>query len=210
MVESYFQIPPNSTGSKIRTEQRVVGANTVEMQYVRADEPPTFLAIADRIVPAVNKYILTLFNTLTTRKVVVQRIFVYNWQVAAVTGTLLEYELRKITARTLGATVTPISYDSADTLTSGITADTTSTAVTDVAGAAGLLRRGFSSGEETKFGGLTLENMLSVDDVIACVYDKKDGCKGITLRQNQGISVKCITGTIGSMSVVMLFTDEPV
>ena len=210
MVESYFQVPPDSTGKKIRTEQQVIGANTVETQYIRQQEPATFLAIADRIVPAVNKYILTLFNTTATRKVVVQRVFVYNWQTAAVVGTILEYELRKITARTLGATVTPISYDSTDTLTAGITADTTTTAVTDVAGAAGLLRRGYTSGEETKIGALTMESSLSVDDDFALVYEKKDGCKGVTLRQNQGVSIKNLTGTIGSVSVVMLFTDEPV
>jgi hypothetical protein len=210
LVESYFQVPPDSTGKKIRTDQQTVGANTVEVQYVRESEPATFLAIADRIVPAVNKYILTLFNTTSTRKVVMQKIFVYNWQTAAVTGTILEHELRKITARTIGAAVTPISMDSADTLTAGITADTTTTGVTEVAGAAGLLRRGYTSGEEVKIGAITLENSMAVDDRFAILYEKKDGCKGITLRQNQGVTIKNLTGTVGSTSVVMLFTDEPV
>jgi hypothetical protein len=209
VVESYFQVPPNSTGAKIRTDQQTIGANTVETQYIREQEPATFLAIADRIVPAVNKYILTLFNTTSTRRVVMQKIFVYNWQTAAVTGTLLEHELRKITARTIGAAVTPISMDSNDTLTAGITADTTTTGVTEVAGALGLLRRGYSSGEEVKFGAITLENSMAVDDRFAILYEKKDGCKGITLRQNQGVTVKNLTGTVGSTSVVMLFTDEP-
>src|SRR5918992_5020766 len=109
MVDSFFQIPPDSTGKKIRTDQQTIGANTVEIQYVRENEPATFLAIADRIVPAVNKYILTLFNTSATRKVVIQRAFVYNWQTAAQTGVLLEYEFRRITARTAGTTITPIA-----------------------------------------------------------------------------------------------------
>lgn len=210
MVESFFQIPVDSTGKKIRTEQQVIGANTVETQYIRQQEPATFLAIADRIVPAVNKYILSIINTTATRKVVMQRVFVYNWQTAAVTGTLLEQEFRKVTAVTGGAAVTSIAHDSIDTLTAGINITSTSTGVTEVAAAAGLLRRNYSSGEEVKFGALMLENSLAVDDRIAIVYEKKEGCKGITLRQNQGVTIKNLTGTIGSTSVVFLFTDEPV
>jgi hypothetical protein len=206
MVESFFQIPPNSTGSKIRTEQQVIGANTVEIQYVRESEPATFLAVSDRIVPAVNKYILTVFNTTTTRKVVIQRAYVYNWQTAAVVGTILEYEFRRVTARTPGATITPVAYDTNDTLTAGITADSTTTAVTD----SSLIRRGYGAGEEAKIGALTLENMLSIDDTLAMIYDHKPGCKGLTCRQNQGVTIKNITGTVGSISAVILFTDEPV
>src|SRR5918992_5320773 len=120
MVDSFFQIPPDSTGKKIRTDQQTIGANTVEIQYVKENEPATFLAIADRIVPAVNKYILTIFNTTATRKVVLHEAYVFNWQTAAVTGTILEYEFKRVTARTPGTTITPVAYDTADTLTSGI------------------------------------------------------------------------------------------
>ncbi len=34
MPESFIGLPPDSTGKKTRTRQRVVGANTVEEQYV--------------------------------------------------------------------------------------------------------------------------------------------------------------------------------
>jgi hypothetical protein len=204
MVESFFQIPPNSTGSKIRTEQRVVGANTVEMQYVRQDEPATFVAIADRIVPAVNKYILTLFNTTATRKVVLQKGFIFNWQTATVTGTVLDCEFRRVTARTAGATITPVAYDTADTLTAGITADSTTTAVTD----SSLFQRVLATGEEVTTA-LTFAS-LQADAAHAMFYEKKDGMKGITCRQNQGVTIKNIVGTVGSISVVFVFTDEPV
>jgi hypothetical protein len=206
MPNSFFQIPPDSTGKKIASLEQTIGPNTVQVQLTDRYEPPTFVAIADRVVPAVNKYILTLFNTLSTRKVVIHRAFVYNWQAAGVTGTILEYEFKRITARTVGTTITPVPYDTADTITSGITADHTTTSVTD----SSLLRRGFASGEETKIGALTLENLLSVDDVAAMIYEKKDGCKGIACRQNEGVTIKNITGTVGSISAVMLFTDEPV
>lgn len=34
MAESFIQVPPNSTGLKSRTRQRVIGANTIEESYV--------------------------------------------------------------------------------------------------------------------------------------------------------------------------------
>jgi hypothetical protein len=203
---TYFQVPPNSTGAKIATESATQGADTVHFQVIQEYEAPTFLAIADRIVPAVNKYILTVFNTTSTRKVVIQKVFVYNWQTATATGTLLEQEFRRITARTVGSAITPVAYDTADTLTAGITADSTTTAVTD----SSLIRRNYTSGEEVKIGALTLENSMGVDDRLAIVYEKTTGCKGLTCRQNQGVTIKNISGTAGTTSAVMLFTDEPV
>lgn len=38
MGENYVQLPPNSTGLKLRTRQRTVGANTVEEQFVIPQE----------------------------------------------------------------------------------------------------------------------------------------------------------------------------
>ena len=204
---TFFQVPPNSTGAKVATESATQGADTVHFQVIKEYEPATFIAVSDRIAPAANKYMLTVFNTTATRKVVIQRAFVYNWQVAAVVGVLLEYEFRRITARTTGTTITPVAYDTNDTITAGITCDHTTTAVTD----SSLLRRGFTSSEETKIGALTLENSLSVNESFPMVYERMNGCKGVTCRQNQGVTIKNITSsTIGTVSCVILFTDEPV
>jgi hypothetical protein len=169
-------------------------------------EPATFTAIADRVAPAANKFILTLFNTSSTRKIVIQKVLIYNWQTAVITGVLLEFEVKRITARTAGVAVTPFAHDSNDALSAGISADTGSTAVTEGT----LIRRAFSASEETKIGALTLENSASVDDNFAMVVEKKDGTKGHVLRQNQGIAIKQITSsTVGNVSAVVVFTDEP-
>ena len=200
-----IQIPPDSTGAKLATETTTQGADTVHIQILKQYEPATFIAIADRIVPAVNKYILTLFNTTATRKVVLQRAFAFNWQTAAVVGTILECEFRRVTARTAGSTITPVAYDTADTLTAGITADSTTTAVTD----SSLIQRVMATGEEVTVAALTFAS-LQADSAHALFYEKKDGCKGITCRQNQGVTLKNVVGTIGTISVVFVFTDEPV
>lgn len=169
-------------------------------------EPATFYAVYDRIAPAQNKYLATLFNTSATRKVVVYRVWLLNWQAAAVTGVLLETELRKITAQTAGTGVTPVASDSDDTLSAGITANHNSSNVSDST----VWRRAFTASEETKIGALTLENLRSVGNSdLNLIYHKEPGLKGITLRQNQGLSVKQITNsTVGTVSVVIEFSDE--
>jgi hypothetical protein len=205
MVDSYIQNPVDGTGKKIRTDEQTIGANLVHTAYVKMDEPATFRAIFDRIVPAVNKHVAVLFNSSATRKVVIHKVFVYNWQAAAVTGTIIEYEWKRITTLVGGTAVTPISNDTADTLSAGITAVHTPTSATEGA----LLKRGFTSGEEVKIGACTLESNNALRQG-ALFYEKSAGIKGIVLRQNQGITVKVISGTVGTISVIILFTDEPV
>lgn len=169
---------------------------------------PTFSAVYDRIAPAANKYMATLFNTSSTRKVVVQRIYQFNWQFTGVTDNLLEQEIRYITARTAGTTVTPFAHDSTDTLSSGITADHLSTAVTDST----LLKRIITGSAEAAIaGGESGLKIMRTVDMLAIVYERKDGIRGWTLRENQGLTIKNITSvTVGTCSYVFEFTDEPV
>ena len=177
----------------------VVGGST-------PSEPATFSCVFDRIAPAANKYLATLFNTSATRRVVVHSVYVFNWNLTAVTGVILQGELWRLTARTAGTGVTAVARDTADTLSSGIACDTGSTSVTD----SSLLRRLVYSAEEAKIGALTLESVTSTADQWALAYKKEAGQKGITLRQNEGLSVKNITSsTVGTVSVVVIFTDEP-
>ena len=170
---------------------------------VRIAEDPSFIAVYDRIAPAANKYMATLFNTSSTRKVVVRRIYVYSWQIAAVAGVVLDQELRRITARTTGTSVTPVAYDTNDSLSAGITADHNSSAVTD----SSLLRRILASSEEVSLvqGGPNPWTFASH----GLQYEVNPGMKGIVLRQNQGITVKNITASaVGTVSYTFEFTDE--
>lgn len=160
-----------------------------------------FSAYFDDIAPAANKYMATIFNTSSTRKVVVRRLDLIYRQTAAVTGVVLDQQVRRITARTAGTTVTPTAADSNDTLSSGITADTGSTSVTDGA----LLQEHITSSEEL----LPADELATGFLLSKRLYEKPDGMKGLTLRQNQGVSVKNITSsTVGAMSYLLNFSDE--
>lgn len=167
---------------------------------------PTYYAVYDRIAPAANKYMATLFNTSSTRKVVIQRIYQYNWQFTGVTDNLLEQELRRITARTAGTVVTPIAEDTRDSLSAGITADTNSSAVTD----SSLIKRIITGSAEAAIaGGVSGLKIMRTTDNLAVIYDRIPGTRGITLRLNQGLTIKNITSvTVGTCSYVIVFTDE--
>jgi hypothetical protein len=173
----------------------------------------SFIAVYDRIVPAANKYMATLYTTAAGRKVTVGRIYRKSQVAAAVVGVLLEQEIRFITARTAGTTITPITEDSQDTLTAGIVCDHGSTGVTEGIGARGLIGRFFASTEEILISELTNSPEGAAAFLLDAqlIYARRYGSKGLVLRQNEGLTIKNLTSsTIGSVSYAIEFDDEPV
>ena len=172
-----------------------------------------FYAVYDRIVPAQNKYMATLFNTSATRKVVVSRIYRVNSQLTAVVGVLLDQELRFITARTAGTAVTIQREDTADTLSAGITADHASTAVTEGTGDRALIRRFSAVNEEYVLA--TLANTITGGTALLhdaqLIWWRGGWSKGLVLRQQQGVTIKNLTNSVvGSVSYAIVFDDEPI
>lgn len=199
----------------ITDDTNTAGVDGLTRLKVVQEPPPSFIAVYDAIQPGNNKYMATLFNASATRRVIVHRIWYYQWTTSAVTGVGLQMELRYLTARTAGTSVTPLALDDGDTLSGSITADHASTSVTEMTG--GLVRRFLVSSEEAK---TTAAQTLNTDTLPVAdwygndghlVWSKKDGVKGLVLRQNRGISLKCITNsTVGAVSFVIEFSDEPI
>lgn len=168
---------------------------------------PAFYAVFDRIAPAANKYMATLFNTSATNIVQVLSVYRLNWQISDVTDADLEQYMARITARTAGTSVAIRSEDTLDAVTAGVLADTDSTGVTET----NIRIRFFSSNESPAA-------LLSGDDydvpafhsyfVEAGVIYKSNGTKGIILRQNEGISIRNVTAsTAGTVSYIIEFTQ---
>jgi hypothetical protein len=196
-------------GTNVQTlEQRNLHPSGSEQALLTRDierTSATYYAVFDRITMSAAKFMATLFNTSSTRKVVIQRIWAFNWQSTAVAAGDVALILYRITERTAGTTVTIRSEDTNDVLSSGITADTNSTAVaTDH-----MVRRIMVSGEDLQFSTIaTVSTLLSVPSH-ALQYERRRGQRGLTLRENQGISVQFDAGdTDGSVSFVFEFTDE--
>jgi len=164
----------------------------------------TYYAVFDRIVPGANKYMATLFNTSATRKVVITHIWRFNWQALGVVGVILEQYLARITARTAGTGVTIFADDTADTLSAGISADTNSSAVTE----AHIITRSFASSEEMALAATGMVLSAGTDEASQILYQRRDGQRGLTLRQNQGVTVRNVTSsTIGTVSYIIEFFD---
>lgn len=171
------------------------------------NEWPVFYAVFDRIAPAANKYMATLFNTSATEKVIITRVLRENWQATAVTGVALEGYLARITTRTAGTAVTIRSNDTLDVLPAGIAADTNSTAVTENH----IIQRVWASSEEIVLGGsLAAELGFETSGMDGnSIWHKSPGYRGLVLRQNQGISIRNVTSsTVGTSSWVIEFTTD--
>ena len=99
MPESFTQVPPNSTGNKMRTRSRVIGANTVHEQAVFQGALPTYYALADAVGFAANKHMISLYNASGSGKLVVlKKLCLVNLQLAAVTGVAVRQNFSRFSA----------------------------------------------------------------------------------------------------------------
>jgi hypothetical protein len=179
-------------------------------------EPPTYYARFDAIAPAANKYMACLWNGSSTHVVRVYRIWAFqDSETGVTTPTTNRQELRKITARTVGTTVTPMPLDDNDSLTSGIDASHNATGITEQGN--GLIRKGYITTEEAKV--TATAQALNSDTLGAIDWNGVDThlfwsagchgmCKPIVLRKDKGIVMKNIAGAVGLITYVFEFTDE--
>src|SRR5690349_1647182 len=129
MPESFVQVGPDSTGKKIRTRQRTIGANTVEEQYLIVQPhdrvPVSRVWYSSLRIPsqaATSTPLFTIYNT-GTNPVSVRRLSLEASTVTA-SAALSPYVrlYRVIAAPTGGSTVTGIQQDTADAaINAGVT-----------------------------------------------------------------------------------------
>jgi hypothetical protein len=205
MPDSYFQVPPNSTGAKIATKTYVKGADTVHVQYIDQDEERTFLAWALSVAPGNLKSMLSLMNTNATEVVEIQEIYLNNSALAAVTGVLHDFRLFRITGHSGGTALTNKPLDTSDSLPSGISSATGATVSGEETTP---LDRWVIQGDEIKVSTLDgpgMDNIMSNHFTKWAMSQRK--AKSILLRQNQGITIKeMINTTVGSFDVGVLYT----
>jgi hypothetical protein len=167
-------------------------------------ELPTFSVADFDIAVANNKSMLALQNTGTSI-VRVREIWIINDRTTAATGVAGEFQVNRITSFTGGTALTPVSYDTIDTLPAGVTAATNAT----VAGEGAILRRGRWSTDEWGPGTADVESFDHALQNIEPFWKQTPNGKALTIRQNQGIHVKFATNsTAGSFTIRMIFTTE--
>lgn len=203
MAESYTQVPPNSTGNKMRTRSRVIGADTVHEQGVFTAAMPTYYALADAVAFAANKQHLSIFNNAGSNQMIaIKKLFHINLSLAAVTGVAVRFDVKKTTAQSVGTAITANSADSANPALSGIQIATGAT-VTEGA----ILYPITTQNDELTAANTAIANYLMQFGNLALEGIEQQEYR---LRPGEGMTVKQITNTtVGSFAWLMAFTVEP-
>ena len=204
MPESYIQVPPNSTGSKVRTRSRVIGANTVHEQAVYQAALPTYYALADAVTCAQNKQVISILNDTGSGKVVaLKKLFIINTQLSTVTGVALRSDVKRATAHSGGTVVTPASADSTNpAIPAQITVRTAATSVTESTLLFPLTYTNDEVGATQAFPSAQLMAGLNWFPEGAEVQE-------VRLREGEGLTIKQITNSsVGQFAWLIVFTID--
>lgn len=167
-------------------------------------EYPTFSVVATAVTVGNNKSMLALQNTGTS-VVRIREVWVINDQTTAVTGVAGDFQVLRIASFTGGTAITPVSYDTIDTLPSGITAATGATVSTETS----LLRQGRWSTDEWGPGTLDVEANDHANQNSTPFWSQTPQGKALTIRQNQAVHIKFATNsTAGAFNIRLIFTTE--
>lgn len=202
MAESYTQVPPNSTGNKMRTRSRVIGADTVHEQGIFTAALPTYYAMADAVAFAANKQHISIFNNAGSNQVIaIRKMFHINLSLAAVTGVAVRFDVKKTTAQSVGTAITANSADSANPALSGLQIATGAT-VTEGA----ILYPITTQNDELTAANTAIANYLMQFGNLALEGIEQQEYR---LRPGEGMTVKQITSTtVGSFAWLIAFTVE--
>jgi hypothetical protein len=203
MADGYVQLPADSTGKKLRTRTRVVGPDTVHEEATWRPGRETWYAYADAVAFVANKHHISIFNASGSGKIVrVVKLFAVNLQIAAVTGVVVRFDIKRITASSAGTTITPVAADTNNpALPAGVTVRTNGT-ITEGSTFFPWLS---SVEEETAVVGLS----KSMFQQWANQVPEGEEIQEPTCREGQGLTAKQITSTtLGSFGWLMAFTVD--
>jgi hypothetical protein len=203
MPESFTQVPPNSTGNKMRTRSRVIGADTVHEQAVFSAAKQTYYALADAVAFANGKSHFSLMNAAGSGVVIsVQKVFPINLSIGAITGAALLMDARRITAHSGGTTVTPQKADSDNAnLPAQVTCLTNGT----LTGNTRIFPFVITTEEETATAALTKNSFMAMQNLMPEGVEIQE----LRLREGEGFSISQVTNaTVGSYAWLVVFTVD--
>lgn len=171
------------------------------------DEKQTFIVDARNIQIGNGKSMLSIVNDSISSVVLkLRELYIINVQNTAVTGVISEFQLKRIANHSAGTLLNPVPYDTNDSVSANVTARTGSTVTSE---SADILKRYLYSSDEWGVGAADVESFDHSVQSFNNILKQYKYCKPITLRQNQGITIKQITNsTVGTFDIVLVFTQE--
>jgi hypothetical protein len=202
--EDGVKITSTTDGAKKRldVEAKLNGTATVA-----ETEIATFVAVAQGIAIGNGKSMISLLNATGSGVIVkLREAWIVSAQTTAVTGVLAQFQLLRMTGHSAGTSITPLPYDTADTINVNVTARTGAT----IAGAAAVnLKRWYWSTDEYGVGAQDVESMDHTANNLNPHYIAAGKTKPITIRAGEGLTINQITNsTVGSFDLYLVFTQE--
>lgn len=205
MPESFTQVPPNSTGNRMRTRDKTINAVLVHEQAVFQTALPTYYATADAVTFANSKTHFSLMNAAGSgRLVAIRKLFAINNQINAVVGAVIRMDVRRIASHSAGSTVTPVKADTDNAnLPSQITCLTNSTVTSPV-----LLYPFYITSEEEPATTALSKGMFQA---MTNLQPEAMELQELRLRPGEGFALTQITNSvIGSYVYLCAFTVDDI
>lgn len=184
-----------------------VNAEFTSPPNVQEQQFPTFVVLAPAVTSANNKSMISLQNAEgSSKKLKLRDIKIISTQNTPVTGLVMEFQLRRATSHSGGTLITPLSFDTADSLSSSLTARTGATITEE---SASIFMRWRWSTDEWLQGAVDVESYDHTMAQLVSAYMTPLKTKPITLNANEALTFKCVTNsTTGSFDFQLLFTEE--
>lgn len=198
----------NSTGVEGGTDGTVIG-NVADSLKTTEAELATFTAHASDIVIAQNKSMMSIVNTTSSTVTVrLRQVWVVNTRTTATTGVVADFRLLRCVTHSSGTLVTTGLHDTTDAQDASVTVRTGATVGTEDTA---ILKRIVWSSDEWGAGTLDTEALQVALQQTVPGYWQAPKTKPITLRANEGITLKQVTNSAnGFFDVTMVFTQEPI
>lgn len=156
---------------------------------------------------AANKCLLGVYNGSGSGRIVrVYRVWILNNQITAVTGSITNVELRRITAGSGGTSITPFKHDSNNETFPAQVAVATNMTITPT----DILTRFLWSTDEPAINALTVDEIQTFVP-LSCVWDSAyadSNAEPIVCREGQGVALVNIGAITGQCDVFFEVTLE--
>lgn len=166
---------------------------------------PTFFLYTANVAVGNNKSMVSLYNGQSGSILCIREIRIVNTTITAATGVVAEFELRRITGHSGGTALTHESADTQDTLSANITGKSGATVTGE---SANKFMDWHKSTDDWGSGTLDTESMDACMQNIPS-YRSMPEEKPITLRNGEGVTIKCATNTTaGVFDIMIKYTVE--